>query len=233
MEDIERGASEEKLEKFGIGGDTAHIARAWAKEWCTLIEDIDVSNLTVEYVLAAREHAARELGDTLKRDVNGVPSFRATFAATELLYEELGNAGGELRDKVEGTGLHPVPHFDRLEKILDILLEQRKGNKFPYYLDAAQLPQDERNMPVSLPRGGVEHANFLFASCYYMRGGIKSTTAFRNLSVLYDDDPDLFDPHKAKHRDPATITESLQVFGLAFSKNIIAKQWVRNAERLS
>lgn len=224
-------------EIHGIDLPTCRQSALWAREWSYLLEtavgelgseaDIDAS-----FIKTAREEAARDLGERLPRDHNGVPSFRAEFAATEMLYR--GHPDGDvLRDILEGSGPHPVPHFGRLDVMLDTLLAERANNRFPYYLDAAQLPQDERNMPPELPRGGAEHANFLFATCYYMRGGIKSFAAFRGLSALYSEDPTLFDPNEAKDRDPALIAKALEQVGLGFSKNVIAGQWVRNAERLS
>lgn len=223
-------------ERHGIELATCREAAVWAREWSYLLETAVPEDATVEWaaevIRQARDEAAESLGDRLPRDDNGVPSFRAEFAATEMFYSQHPD-GETLRSVLERPGLRPVPHFDKLDSMLDVLLAERANNRFPYYLDAAQLPQDERNMPPSLPRGGVEHANFLFATCYYMRGGIRSFAAFRGLSALYTQDPGLFDPRVARDRDPVQIAQALEAVGLSFGKNIIPKQWVKNAARLS
>lgn len=136
------------------------------------------------------------------------------------------------RGEVLDGEIKVIPHFEKLEAILETLLEAWDKKEFPYNLDVASLPQNERNMPPELPRGSAEHATFLFTTCYYMRGGIKSTTAFRSLAKLYEQDRALFDPAQAAKTDPAYVTGALQQVGLGFSKEVIGKQWTQNAQRL-
>lgn len=138
----------------------------------------------------------------------------------------------ETGENVYGSELVVNPHIDKLEAVLETLLDAWDKKAFPYNLEAANLPQHESNMPPELPRGGVEHANFLFSSCYYMRGGIKSTRAFKSLSNLYEADPVLFNPEQAARSTPEYIAEELQKVGLGFSKDIISRQWIKNSQRL-
>jgi len=220
-------------EQYGVDMETCHAADVWANEWSELIRDFETDDISSTFILAGRDAAAENIHATIPRDSNNKPTFRSEFIATELFYEKMGQRGDAVREAIEGTGIQPVPNFSRLDEVLDVLLHQREVGDFPYNLEAAQLPQDERNMPPSLPRGGIEHANFLFATCYYMRGGIKSFAAFRGLSKVYDEDPDLFDPHEARLRNPQDIADALQRHGLGFSKDIISSQWVKNAERMA
>ena len=87
-------------------------------------------------------------------------------------------------------------HAERVDEVLDKLLSTLQAGEFPYNLADARSPHIPENMPTTLERGGREHAMFHFACCYYMRGGIKSFTAYTRLGRLYDTRPDLFDCHK-------------------------------------
>jgi hypothetical protein len=87
-------------------------------------------------------------------------------------------------------------------------------------------------MPETLPLGGVEHAMFLWSSCYYMRGGIKSVDAFKMLARVYDDAPWLFNTTMAGFADPAAVGNTLQSFGLGLQHEQIGHFWVENAKRM-
>lgn len=217
--------------EFGVSPEALLKAKKWADKWYPYIEDMSVDELTLNAFSASRDISLYD-APSVTRDENGKPSFREEFTATELVLDRLGDRAKHLRQDIYGDEIKPVPHFDRLDSILDILLKQRAKKGFPYELDSAQLPQDERNMPPSLPRGGKEHANFLFTTCYYMRGGIKSYVAFKALSSLYEKDPNLFDPQSAQMRNPEDIATALAEEGLGFSKDVISKQWVFNAAKL-
>ena len=218
--------------EFGISSESFLSARHWADEWYELLKQMPIENIDT-YAFSTSRDTAMEFTDGLNKDENGLPSFRESYTATELLYISFGDNAELLRTQIDGDSIRPIPHFDQMDKVLDTLLKQRETNGFPYYLESAQLPQAEQNMPTSLPRGGKEHANFLFTTCYYMRGGIKSFAAFRGLSALYEQDPNLFDPSEAHMRDTDEISEALANVGLGFSKNVIAKQWVMNAAKLA
>jgi hypothetical protein len=116
--------------------------------------------------------------------------------------------------------------------VLGRLMLAYENNEFPYSLDSVRLPHDPRHMPETLPRGGTEHAMFLWTSCYYMRGGIKSVAAFQLLSNVYDDSPGLFDAETAAEEDPEYIGDLLKSHRLGYRYTQIGNFWVENAKRL-
>ena len=125
--------------------------------------------------------------------------------------------------------------WHQAELVFGKLLAALKAKKFPYpYVSPPNAPY---NLPSNLELGGIEHTNFLWNACYYMKGGIKSHTAIASLSKLYAHDPTLFDPNQALKRHPTRfakkITRSLQSFGLGFSSEMIGLHWVLNARKLA
>lgn len=106
-----------------------------------------------------------------------------------------------------------------------------ENNLPPYDQDSVRLPHDPRHMPERLPRGGVEHAMFLFNVCYYMRGGIKSNDAVKRMSRLYDANPDVFDCEIAADLDPKHLAQLLTQFGLGF-QGTVSNQWIENSRRM-
>jgi len=222
----------EVSQEFGISQTITREAGHWALKWRDLLEEQGMHDeCNPEQLYAARD-AALQRYPAIPRDANQHATFRAELAAQELLYRAMPEQAPTYRRALEGDGLRVIPHFDRLDEIVTALLEARANNEFPYTLEAANLPQDERNMPPELPRGGRDHANYLWAGCYYMRGGIKSTAAFASLSNLYADEPGIFDPYNAQHDDPERITDLLKQYGLAFSAKMIGGAWVENARRM-
>lgn len=219
-------------EQTGIDKETCKAAMGWAEDWKEITDTVEVDQQNAFSLMTARDVAVEGLGEKIPRDANNEPTFRAQYAATELFLRKHGTEHGPLRTMLEGDGIRPIPNFARLDTVLDTLLAERAAKKFPYFLEAAQLPQEEQNMPKNLPRGGVEHANFLFATCYYMRGGIKSFAAFRGLSKLYDKNPNIFDPEKARYMQPAAIAEELKDVGLSFANTIVSRHWPENARKL-
>lgn len=131
----------------------------------------------------------------------------------------------------DGNTLDIEIHHDHIEEVLTVLLDAYENNKPPYNHDRVRKPQDERHMPEKLKLGGIEHANFLFNICYYMRGGIKSNEAVKRMSRVYDDRPDLFDCEIAALTNPQEIEDVLSRRGLGFQRTV-AIQWVENARRL-
>lgn len=221
-------------ETFGLSEEVAANSNDWAKRWREILIENGAENTDDPATLMfARDLALGDCPDIL-RDNNGDPHFRSLYASQQLLYRLMPGQAAAYRVALEGEGIRIIPHFDRLDETVETLLEARERNEFPYRLDSAMLPQDERNMPPELPRGGREHANFLWATCYYMRGGIKSTTAFKSLSKVYAEDPDLFDPFSAQHDEPERIVKLLQDHGLSFSaEKFIGRAWVENARRMA
>jgi hypothetical protein len=121
-----------------------------------------------------------------------------------------------------------VVDVERVEQILTTLTNALEENSFPYNLDSARLAQDHRHLPESLEKGSREHAMFLFTSCYYMRGGVKSIDAIKLLGGLYISHPELFSAELAKNIDPKSIEPMLKSSGLGY-QGTVSKQWVNNA----
>ncbi len=115
--------------------------------------------------------------------------------------------------------------------VIDTLMEAYLNNAYPYNLDSTRVPQDPRHMPKTLALGTRDHAMLLFNTCYYMRGGIKSNDAFKRMSALYDDVPELFDCQTAQLFDEATIVQLLTEHGLGFQQTV-AQEWLENSRRL-
>lgn len=116
-------------------------------------------------------------------------------------------------------------------EVLDAIMEAYLNNEPPYNLDSTRLPHDPRHMPKTLELGTKDHAMLLFNVCYYMRGGIKSNDAFRRMSALYDDFPELFNCETVQNIDEATIVQALTDHGLGFQQTV-AGQWFENSRRL-
>jgi len=218
---------------FGLPEKLCEASSEWAVKWERLLSRHSYSDVDIASLLEATKNEALLDCPAIPRDDNGKPSFRAEYAAQRILTRiSPEDKAVKYRNALYGDGLRVIPHFDRLDEIVGVLLEARANNEFPYSHEAANLPQNERNMPPELPRGGREHANFLWATCYYMRGGIKSTSAFAGLSELYVQEPELFDPHTAMGDDPSRVTELLKSKGLSFSSSTIGPAWVENARRM-
>ena len=133
-----------------------------------------------------------------------------------------------------GKLLEIVVDYEKTDQVLDILLRQYHSNDYPYNLETTKVPHHPDHMPEHMPRGGKEHASFLWNACYYMRGGIKSVEAFKRLSKMYDN-PDtryLFDLSKAQYADPAAIDAGLKESGLGF-RTAVSGQWIENAKRMT
>lgn len=222
----------EVCETFGVSPEIAKKSSQWAHEWKRVLTQNHAEGTNDRAALEYTRDLALQSCPDIPRDENGDPSFRTLFATNQLFYGSSPNHSETYRSALEGDGLRVIPHFDRLDSIVETLLEARMNNEFPYGLDAAMLPQDERNMPPELPRGGKEHANFLWATCYYMRGGIKSYAAFRALSGVYAKEPELFDPYHAMHDNPERVTKLLEDNSLSFSAQTIGPAWVENARRM-
>ncbi|MCD8561592.1 hypothetical protein LRY29_00765 [Candidatus Saccharibacteria bacterium] len=127
--------------------------------------------------------------------------------------------------------LEAVIDTDQVDAVLDTLMEAYSANAFPYHKESVRLPQDERHMPRTLEYGTKEHAMYLWNTCYYMRGGTKSTQAFRALSALFDERPDLFDCNNAQEWGQDEIEAELKSHGLGFQKTV-SKHWIENSERM-
>lgn len=137
----------------------------------------------------------------------------------------------ETADPLRDEALEVVINHERVEQVLGTLLHAYEQCEFPYNLDRVRLPHDPRHMPPSLERGSVDHAMFLFTSCYYMRGGEKSVNAFIKLSSMYESRPDLFRCEVAARTEEEEIKSVLKQHGLGMHK-IVPRQWRENARRM-
>lgn len=115
--------------------------------------------------------------------------------------------------------------------VLDGLSEAYFNHQYPYSLESTQVPQDEKNMPKTLERGGREHAMFLWNVCAYMRGGTDSGFAVSALGKLYDNRPELFLPETILAVSQDEIAKELNGVGLGFQYTA-AKQWHQNSNLL-
>lgn len=126
-----------------------------------------------------------------------------------------------------------VVDYERVDEVLDTLMEAYRNERYPYSLDSVRVPQDERHMPKTLERGTKEHAMFFWSVCYYMRGGIKSTQAVKLMGRLYDDHPKLFDSdYVLQSVDRHYIETALKSHSLGL-QDAVGKQWIENAWRLA
>lgn len=119
-------------------------------------------------------------------------------------------------------------NVERAKVLLDLLLWLQNG-MYPFgKLKKATLPHQDENLPRTMPRGGREHALFLFFVCLWMKGPIQSDTAVRQLGKLYDDHPDFFEPGIAKDLDAEYLSAILLTYGLTMRKwNSV--YWIRNS----
>lgn len=116
--------------------------------------------------------------------------------------------------------------------VFDRLVDARIRRQYPYNLPKAIPPQVPENLPRLLTWGSREHALFLFALCYWMRGGIESDTATRALTRVYNMVPDMFLPEHEPSFDPATFETILSEVGLGFNKAQIARLWKKNLAKI-
>ena len=130
--------------------------------------------------------------------------------------------------------------YDRAESLFGTLIRARANQEYPY--NVSKPPQQPENLPENIFGDEIALARFLFITCYYMRGGIESDTAFLALTRLYKYHPRLFDPNTFTQTGQADCLEDytaerivhiLQAHNLAYSAEQISKQWVFNATKLA
>lgn len=112
---------------------------------------------------------------------------------------------------------------------LDVLLGLWQRKEYPYTLPDAVIPQTI--LPEHLRKNPVVLARFYFYACIYMRGGIQSLQAFRALTRLYEDRPELFDPAIAEQLLPGYV-ESILAKYVGWDARNAAINWVENSRRL-
>jgi hypothetical protein len=146
--------------------------------------------------------------------------------------------GPILQDYETYPGKLPIEtDYERMCEVLAPLYDAYVKKEYPYNLDKVRVPQDERHIPPPeiLEPGSLDHANFLFVLCYYMRGGNNSNDAARMMSKVYTERPDLFDNERILQRDPDEVKGEIKTLlkdsGLGYY-NVVPDEWLENARRM-
>jgi len=122
---------------------------------------------------------------------------------------------------------------DKAESILTRLLDAYLRKEHPFDQPEATPPQVRENLPKTLEWGSREHALFLFAVCYWMRGGIQSDTAVRQLTLLYDAAETIFLPESEPTLVAAELAAIFRTVGLGFNADQIGRLWKENLRRIA
>ncbi len=117
-------------------------------------------------------------------------------------------------------------------EIFNSLVNSYVERTYPFNKPEATPPQTRENLPSNIIWGSRGHALFLFTLCYWMRGGIDSHTAVRQLAKLYQAEPQLFLPENNEKLNPAKVTEASKKFGLGFNAEEIGLAWKKNLARI-
>jgi len=130
-----------------------------------------------------------------------------------------------------------VINWPRAYKVFDTLIKALRNRNYPYNQSTG--PHVDKNLPRTMPRVGVEHALFLFCTCYYMRGTINSETALIALSRVYDSDADLFVPKfitEASEKDSLELSlrlsQALAEQSLNYKLEETIGFWIKNSAKL-
>ncbi len=113
------------------------------------------------------------------------------------------------------------------------LLDAYFRKEYPYDQSKATPPQIRENIPQLIEWGSREHALFLFAVCYWMRGGIKSHTAIRQLAELYNAENAIFLPESETTLTAEGLSASFRSVGLGFNADEIGGIWKENLKKLT
>ncbi|MBI4118347.1 MAG: hypothetical protein HY455_02345 [Parcubacteria group bacterium] len=117
----------------------------------------------------------------------------------------------------------------RANHLLDVLVGRYKEKVFPFNLPAAYVPQEL--IPPSIRDDALTLGRFLFFVCTYMRGGIESHTAFRQLIRMWEAHPELFIPREAMRMTEDAIVPILREY-IGWDADNAGRFWRINAERL-
>lgn len=93
-------------------------------------------------------------------------------------------------------------------------------------------PEFTKSIEDRTEEDAVKLANFWFIDCYYMRGVNNSNDMTINLAALYEDHPEVFDPHRAMAMNPEDIEKLILEYHMPVQHAQISKFWVENARRL-
>lgn len=115
-------------------------------------------------------------------------------------------------------------------KVIDALIERRKKGLQPYDSPRASVPQEL--IPEDIRKDKRLLARFYFFVCIYMRGGVESHTAFRQLLKMWRAHPELFDAFAVSKLTVEYVQSILKEFVGWDSKNA-GTYWHRNAVLLT
>jgi hypothetical protein len=124
-------------------------------------------------------------------------------------------------------------NYEKAEIVLSRLLDAYFRKEFPFNQPNAVPPQVIAHLPHSLEWGSREHSLFLFAVCYWMRGGIQSVTAIKALARLYAMAPGLFLPESVESTETHLLAATFSLVGLGFNAAQIAEMWKDNLKRIA
>lgn len=120
--------------------------------------------------------------------------------------------------------------WPRAELVCGQLLTALRAKTFPYG-ETWALPQTF--IPERIKSDSLLHARFLFYTCHYMRGTIKSDHAVRRLVTLWKTHPEFFDPlYVSSLNSIETLFEELDRL-IGYKTKEIAPFWKENSRRLA
>lgn len=120
-----------------------------------------------------------------------------------------------------------------IEECLGELLEAYYANRYPYIEGVMDFPQQSRNLPQNLVRGGIEEANYFFALCNYMLGATDSMMMAHRFRTLYEYTSEtLFNWTVVSSMDRDALRARLREAGLDFRANEVPDIWIENAQRI-
>jgi len=223
-------------ETTGIDPELCRLSAAWAQDMATTIKADSPGKLNRKYLDGLLEETGEKIL-VLPRDTDGIPLYRTRYAATNMFYELIAARYPNARTQIEGNPLEITVHYDRLDEICQTFMGLQRNNDYPYNLPHAEVPNRSVNMPSEdiLPRSSEQHAQYLWHVCYWMAGGVESNIAFKYLSMMYVDHPELFDP---RHIVENEVTEEeiaaiiSQYSALKFNIDRIKTYWIANAHKM-
>lgn len=223
-------------ETTGIDPELCRLSAAWAQDMAAALKANPPRELNKKYF----DNLLEETGErilVLPCDNDGIPLYRVRYAAANMFYNLIAHDYPNARADIEGSPLEITVHYDRLDEICQTFLGIQQSNDYPYNLPHAEVPNRSSNMPSEevLPRGTEQHAQYLWHVCYWMAGGVESNIAFKFLSKMYTDHPQLFDPryiveHEITEEEIANVIS--QYSALNFNLDRIKTYWIENAHKM-
>lgn len=121
-------------------------------------------------------------------------------------------------------------HIDkpRARKVFALMLAQYQARQHPFL--SLQTDRPQHHVPASLSEDPLQLARFLFYLCLYMRGGIDSVHAAKQLSLVYGQHPWLFTSEVlvlGEEDIAATVAPYIPLF-----RERIGRFWLHNARVL-